>query len=527
MAREIYLENLRLSELEYRLQHIHLQSRPRYLGLVLSNKCNIGCIHCYQPKNNDDLLQPESIGKELRREFIGLYPYLSTLRMQGGELFILPGFSQILDDIAAVTDRPIVSISTNATRIDDAWAERIVRTPFQNVTISIDAGTPETFARLRRGGNFQEVIRNTRRIQCWKEKLDSPFPHLDSFFVVMRSNFREIPRFLEIAHECGITSVCFQTVEINPENSARFPMLEKDELISSRAETVELHGILGEVVSGNRAHFQFRFSGLTDLFNQHELDSSILNERQDGLYPDSDDLKASASDTPTFELCPNPWTTLFVVENGDVHLCFLAKPVGNLYEMPLSDIWNSPAALAKRSRMIAGRYQDAGCSRQWCSWREGSRQELPQSSERESMLVELRHLATQATAVPSETADTPELKAVRRMLTSRNRRISELEAMFQQLCGTNQELHEQGQAHIANLETRLRETDRKLTEQDTEFSRLWGENQATHRKAQSYIDELEQRLAESQQQLRRFEHSPVTRITRRLQMWSTHPRKHA
>jgi hypothetical protein len=339
----------------------------------------------------------------------------------------------------------------------------------------------------------------------------------------MRSNFREIPDFLEIASECGITSVCFQTVEINHENSARFPMLATDELIRVRGEALELHGILGDMVARNKGRFQFRFSGLTDLFAEHGLDSSILNEVEDGLYPDSDDLKERGTDAPAFELCPNPWTTLFVVENGDVHLCFLAQPVGNLYETPLSEIWNSPAALMKRSRMIAGRYRESGCSQQWCSWREGSRQPLPKSSDREMMLAEFKHLVQQADGKSAELSGDSEIRAVRRMLVSKNRRISELEAMFRQMCEVNLQLHESGQAYIAHLEAQVRESGRELAKQDAEFSRLWAENQVTHGKAQAYIDELEHRVRCMEEQLRQYQRSLIARMGHAAQTWATRP----
>src|SRR5260370_31750378 len=102
---QIYRDNLRLSEIEYLLQHIHLWSRPRCLGLVLGNGCNISCPHCYQPKNGDNLLKPAEIGRTLRTEFIGLYPYLSTLRVQGGEVFAYSGFRELLDDVTATVDR--------------------------------------------------------------------------------------------------------------------------------------------------------------------------------------------------------------------------------------------------------------------------------------------------------------------------------------------------------------------------------------------------------------------------------------
>jgi len=107
--------NLRLSHLEYAAQHIYLQSQPRCLGLVLGNACNIDCPHCYQSKNGDNLLKPPSIGRELRREFMSFYPFLGSLRIQGGEAFAYSGFRELLDDLAATANRPILSVSTNGT----------------------------------------------------------------------------------------------------------------------------------------------------------------------------------------------------------------------------------------------------------------------------------------------------------------------------------------------------------------------------------------------------------------------------
>src|SRR5262249_33059299 len=146
------------------------------------------------------------------------------------------GFRELLDDVAATVDRPIVSASTNGTLITEEWAERIVRLPFSNLTVSIDGATPETFARLRKGAQLDNVLANVRRIQRWKDKLGSRQPHLDSFFVMMRSNFREIPAYLSLMREYGFSDISLQTVEINDENTGRFPMLEPDEVIAARKE---------------------------------------------------------------------------------------------------------------------------------------------------------------------------------------------------------------------------------------------------------------------------------------------------
>src|SRR5271157_2357201 len=251
-----YEDNLRLSRTEYLQQHIYLQSWPRCLGIVLGNACNIDCPHCYQAKNGDNLLKPPEIGWELRREFAGFYPYLSTLGVQGGEAFAFAGFRELIEDVGATVRRPILSVATNGTLIDEEWAEKIVRTPFRNLTVSIDGGTPETYARLRRGADLGEVLANVRRIQRWKEKLGSELPYLDSFFVVMRSNFREIPRYLRLMAEYGFLDVALQTMSITPENSSREPSLVRDEAIADIAEVVELHALMRELLPRERRHFR-------------------------------------------------------------------------------------------------------------------------------------------------------------------------------------------------------------------------------------------------------------------------------
>ena len=501
----VYEDNLRLSQLEYRQQHIYLRSQPRCLSLVFGNGCNIYCPHCCQPKNGDNLLRPAEIGRELRREFMALYPYLSTLRLLGGEPFAIAGFRELIEDAAAV-GRPIVSVSTNGTLIDEEWAERIVRLPFSNLTVSIDGGTPATFARMRRGGDLGQVLANVERIRRWKQKLGSELPYLDSFFVVMRSNFREIPQYLELMSEHGFTDVALQTVEVNIHNARREPTLERDEAIADGAEIRELHGIMQEVLPRERRRFRMiRTSGMTSLFASQGLDASFLREETEGLYPDSDDLAeapsaalppdgdgqaagAPGSAGPTAEpaaagLCPNPWTTLFVSENGDVRVCFIADTIGNLFETPLSRMWNSQPAMAQRSDMIAGRYLESGCSEARCSWREGKKAPAPRPDGLAELRVEMMGLADRvAQAEPLvPTGEAPSaIAAVRRMVASRDQRIKELEVMFAQLCDNTSAMHEEARQHIVHLQAK---TEAALAELE--------KNTEIHESTQRHIAHLE------------------------------------
>ncbi len=446
-----YYDNLRLSQLEYEQRHVYLYSRPRCLGLVLGNACNIDCIHCYQAKSGDNLLRPPEIARELRRELMGFYPYVSTLRVQGGEVFAIRGFSELIDDVTRLVQRPVLSISTNGTLIDEEWAERLVRTPFSNVTVSIDGGTRATYNRVRKGADLDQVLANIDRVQRWKAKLHSQMPYLDSFFVIMRSNFREIPEYLELMCEQGMIDVALQTMELSTENTARVPTLEADESITDRREVEELHAILRDVLPRFQKSFRtVRVSGLQTLFERYNLSAAFLEEGEKNLYPDSDGLSDGA-----FELCPNPWTTLFLAENGDAHLCFISQPIGNLYSEPLSALWNSPNALAKRSDMISGRYLASGCSRQYCGWREGT-PSPPRNIDPGN--PEGRELVRIQPSRSSEIEAPGTLALVRKLVADERRKRSELEVYKRSL----ESRLEAGQRHIDHLETKVCELESLL-----------------------------------------------------------------
>ncbi|MBL8234611.1 MAG: radical SAM protein [Bryobacterales bacterium] len=445
---QAYLDNLRLSQIEYEQQQVYLYSRPRCLGIVLGNACNIDCIHCYQSKNGDNLLRPADIAQELRRELAALYPFLSTLRIQGGEVFAIRGFRDLVDDVTRLVKRPILSISTNGTLINDEWAERMVRTPFSNVTVSIDGGTRTTYNRLRRGADLDHVLANIDRVQRWKQKLGSLMPYLDSFFVVMRSNFREIPAYLELMERHGMTDVALQTMELSPENTAREPSLEASEFIRDRREVEELHALMRETLPRFQTSFRLiRVSGLQSLFEAHGLDAAFLQEGEKSLYPDSEGLAEGA-----FQLCPNPWTTLFLTENGNAHLCFISQPIGNLYSEPVAALWNCPRAVAKRAQMAAGNYVRSGCSQQYCGWRDGKpapRLTPDQAVTGQRELVQLADQHRQGL----ESAGA--LSLVRRLLAEERKRLEGLELYKQQM----ETLLEAGQQHIHHLERKVGELE--------------------------------------------------------------------
>jgi hypothetical protein len=220
------------------------------------------------------------------------------------------------------------------------------------------------------------------------------------------------------------------------------------------------------------------FSGLQNLFESIGLSSEFLDEKRHTLTPGLDKprkqrLGLKQPQTPQYDLpeaadnfiqrnidqgqCLNPWSTLFVTENGDLSLCFLSEPIGNLYSTSLLEIWNSPAAVTKRSKMLAGNFTQSGCSSLWCRWRDSDGAHMKQNEDWHRLLMNFNLLVAkllhQKTSY-TEPVDT-RLKAVRRMLKSKDNRINELESNLLQLWDDNAHLHKEGQSHIHYLEVKI------------------------------------------------------------------------
>ena len=446
------------------------------MTIVLGNGCNIDCPHCYQIKNGDNLLRNKGVERTLRREFLQLYPYLETLRIQGGEVFALKGFEDLISDVTNTTSRPLISISTNGTLLNETWCHRVVDIPFQSMTFSFDAGTKATFEKMRRGANYKTVVDNVRRIQSIKKTKKSWYPVLDSFYVIMRSNYQEIPQFLELMLELEIHEASFQTLLVDERNLQREPELLTEQLVKLN-EITDLHEILTQALNKYKDQFDsLSFSGLKNLFDNAGLSSDFLNEASSSLFPVQARTRyarkgVTKPNTPHYELpsppshftqshtnkqCPNAWTTMFITENGDVSLCFLSEPVANLYETPLAEIWNCPPAISKRTRMLVGKYTKSGCSKLWCEWRDGETTNALEDNSWHELLEYSQLLIKQLqhVAIKEDPEFDKNLGAVRRLIYMKNSRIKELEANLSLLWEDNEHLHKNGQTYIHKLEKR-------------------------------------------------------------------------
>lgn len=119
----------------------------RYIDFAIDYRCNLNCEHCFatallnEEKKNISVEQFRSVAKEAMR--LGAVNF----SFQGGE----PTMFQILNDyIKAVFPwRNLISVTTNATLLDEKRIKEFKKLGVDILTISLDSGIPEEHDRFR------------------------------------------------------------------------------------------------------------------------------------------------------------------------------------------------------------------------------------------------------------------------------------------------------------------------------------------------------------------------------------------
>jgi len=83
----------------------------------------------------------------------------------------------------------------------------IVETGVGRVMISLDGARRQTFERIRKGAQFDQVVRNVHALQTLRAAVGASRPELQVNFVMMRANLHEAPAVVEIARRLGASAL--------------------------------------------------------------------------------------------------------------------------------------------------------------------------------------------------------------------------------------------------------------------------------------------------------------------------------
>ncbi len=107
-----------------------------------------------------------------------------------------------------------VNTSTNSFFLTRENAAKIVESGLDEIIISLDGASEETYSKYRKKGNFARVIEAMKSLVEEKRKRGSKTPTIKLQFIIMRHNEHEVGRVRELAKEIGVDVLFFKTVGI-------------------------------------------------------------------------------------------------------------------------------------------------------------------------------------------------------------------------------------------------------------------------------------------------------------------------
>jgi MoaA/NifB/PqqE/SkfB family radical SAM enzyme len=191
------------------------------LMLEPTSLCNLHCPLCAVGAGK--LTRPQGhMPLERYRHIIDqMGPYLLHLTLWNqGEPFLHPRLIEMIR--YAKARKMTVLTSTNGHFLDDPeTAERLVRSGLDDLIVSLDGISQQTYRGYRKGGDLNRVLRGVRTLVRARQKLGSPRPCIELQFLIMRHNEHEIEPFRVLAKRLGVDRISLKTLQVETLQEAR------------------------------------------------------------------------------------------------------------------------------------------------------------------------------------------------------------------------------------------------------------------------------------------------------------------
>lgn len=329
------LENSRVSREDLLADGPTVRAKPQSLYLDVSNRCNLRCIMCPYHWNGKDQLKegdvmPEEVFYRIGAE---LFPTARNVYLYGGgEVFLHPHWDAMFDFARQWTFLPI--ISTHGGLFTDRRIAALVDAGTQ-LRISFDGATPQTFDKIRVGGDFHQVVANIRRIQRYREQNAPGGRFLIRFSVTsFDENVHELPDIVALAADLGVEQVIFHHLmtDRNPLEGHQLHHMPtaSDEAFCQAAERGAELGVHVKVPAA--------FQAEGELAQRLEAALAKVPPNRHGDY-----FNYPVGPSEGFT-CRVPWVETYIKTNGEVMPCCMVAQnftLGSVVEASFESVWNS------------------------------------------------------------------------------------------------------------------------------------------------------------------------------------------
>lgn len=200
------LKHFLIEMIPEKLVNVDKSNYPKKISLDASTVCQLNCKTC--PNNTERF--KNSIGRGFLKfadfkNFIDKNSKIKSIELSNwGEIFLNPELVSIMEYAFEKGIRLSASNGVNFNTVNDEVLDTLVRTKFHFITFSIDGCSQETYKQYRINGNYDEVMKNVRKLVSLKLKYNSHYPILKWQFISFGFNQHEIKKARSIASELGI-----------------------------------------------------------------------------------------------------------------------------------------------------------------------------------------------------------------------------------------------------------------------------------------------------------------------------------
>ena len=201
--------NILLNSAEVARKKTVLQSLP-YKGILnITDMCNLRCAFCeiHHILSKFEKVYPNFIDVKLVKKYAAWMQHLYNLDFCGnvGEPLLNKNFASIIKFLKAEYGTRLF-VNTNGTLLDAGVADAMVECEFDDVLISMHAGTEEIYKRLT-GGNFNKLVENIRYLVVKKKAEGKSKPQIGAAFAPNQINASDVDAFMALAADLGIDYV--------------------------------------------------------------------------------------------------------------------------------------------------------------------------------------------------------------------------------------------------------------------------------------------------------------------------------
>jgi len=326
---------------------------PRVVFIEVTNHCNLLCETC--PRTFVSYEEPKTLSWEDFQRIVAQFPDMQRAVLHGiGEPLINRDLPRMIEHLKAREVR--VLFNTNATLLTEAWDRRLIASGLDEMRVSIDGASPQTYAAIRGAPLLPKIVSNLRRFTALQRELGATTPRVSIWMTGMRENIAELPDLVRLAAKAGVREVYMQRMVYYLDHAQAPGMMDAGHALFDDFDAQADRAVAEAETVAVSLGVTLTASGATDPRRSLEA--------------------ANQPDPRPWSACLRPWTTAYITANGNCLPCCISPfatsdyeslKLGNLFERDFEKIWNDARYQRWRADLLSDQPAKpcAGCGVHW------------------------------------------------------------------------------------------------------------------------------------------------------------------